>query len=198
MMDPSTTAIYLRASTCSQTTDGQRWDVTRWLQNHGIDPEAAEWYEDTDARESMNREALKRLESAIFQGRVKTVVLSDVTRAAGSIVDGINLLHAWLSQGVRLIAVRQQFDFSSTVGLMVASLLFGLSQSEMETRRQRQEAGISAAKKKGKYRGRKPGTTRARPARAQQLREQGLQVAEIANALNVSRRTAARYLSLSK
>ena len=147
-----------------------------------------------DSRETLNREALKRLQSAVFHGRIKTIVVADVTRLAGSIVDGINLLHAWLSQGVRL----GEFDFSSTTGLMIASLLFGLSQSAMETRRQRQRAGIQAAKQRGVYRGRQPGTTKAKPQRAVQLRRQGLKVAEIATALGVSHRTACRYLSVAE
>ncbi|MHB8862747.1 MAG: recombinase family protein [Pirellulaceae bacterium] len=187
-------AVYLRVSTDSQNSEGQRLDVTRWLENHGIDPNVVDWYEDTDSRETLNRVALKRLQSAVFHGRVKTIVVADVTRLAGTIVDGINLLHGWLSQGVRLVSVRQEFDFSSTTGLMIASLLFGLSQSEMETRRQRQRAGIEAAKRRGVYQGRQKGTTKAEPERARRLRAQGLQVEEIATALGISRSTAARYL----
>jgi DNA invertase Pin-like site-specific DNA recombinase len=188
-------AVYLRVSTDSQTNDSQRLDVTHWLANHNIDPDAAVWYEDTDSRETLNRESLKRLQSAVFHGRVKTIVVADVTRLAGTIVDGVNLLHGWLSQGVRLVAVRQEFDFSSTVGLMVASLLFGLSQSEMETRRQRQRAGIQAARAKGIYLGRQPGSTKAAPGRAHELLAKGMQTAEIGRALGVSQRTVERYLA---
>lgn len=77
--------------------------------------------------------------------------------------------------------------------MMVASLLFGLSQAEMETRRIRQRAGIEAAKAKGVYIGRKPGTTKAAPARAQQLRSQGLTNDEVAAILHVTKRTIQRY-----
>ena len=45
------------------------------------------------------------------------------------------------------------------------------------------------------YRGRKNGTTKAKPAWARKLREQGLNNVEIAKALGVSRRTAVRYLA---
>ena len=33
----SSTAVYLRVSTDSQQSEGQRLDVTRWLDSHGID-----------------------------------------------------------------------------------------------------------------------------------------------------------------
>jgi DNA invertase Pin-like site-specific DNA recombinase len=193
------TAVYLRISTVSQKSDGQRLDVSRWLVNHGINPETVQWYEDTDSRETLDREALKRLRSAVFQGEVKTIVVADVTRLAGSIVDGINLLHGWLDRGVRLVSVRQEVDFASTTGMMVASLLFGLSQAEMETKRKRQAAGIAAAKERGVYQGRPKGATKAGvdTNRAIQLREQGLTQTEIAKSIGVSVSSVRRYLKPS-
>ena len=194
MIDTTKTAVYLRISTDSQKSDGQRLDVSRWLSNHGVDPDSVQWFEDTDSRETLDRQALKRLQSAVFRGEVKAIIVADVTRLAGSIVDGVNLLNGWLTQGVRLVSVRQEVDFASTTGMMVASLLFGLSQAEMETRRTRQQAGIEAAKAKGIYRGRKPGSTKATPQRAMELRQRGLKDHEIGEALGVSRRSVQRYL----
>jgi DNA invertase Pin-like site-specific DNA recombinase len=81
------------------------------------------------------------------------------------------------------------------VGHLVASLLFGLAQLEQEYRCERQAAGIEVAKQNGLYRGRLKGTTKARPARADALRSQGLTVSEIAAALGVSPRTVFRYLA---
>lgn len=43
------------------------------------------------------------------------------------------------------------------------------------------------------YKGRQAGTTKATPSRAQALKQQGLTILEIANALNVSR-TVFNYL----
>ncbi len=42
---------------------------------------------------------------------------------------------------------------------------------------------------------RKSGTTKAKPRQAQQLRDSGLKVDEIATAMGIRRRTAMRYLS---
>lgn len=57
-------------------------------------------------------------------------------------------------------------------------------------------AGIAAAKKKGAYMGRMPGTRKSEPERAKELREKGLTAAEITQALAVSQRTVFRYLGL--
>ena len=77
---------------------------------------------------------------------------------------------------------------------MVASVLFGLAEIELEYRQERQAAGIAVAKERGVYQGRKEGTTKAKPLRAQELRKRGLTVEEIANSISVSRRTVFRYL----
>jgi DNA invertase Pin-like site-specific DNA recombinase len=108
--------------------------------------------------------------------------------------DGINLLADWCDRGVRVVSVTQQIDLSGPVGRMVASVMFGLAEIELEYRRERQQAGIAVAKSRGVYRGRKKGTTKSKPTRARQLRKQGLTTPEIANALAVSERTVFRYL----
>jgi len=112
--------------------------------------------------------------------------------------DGINLLADWRERGVRVVAVTQQIDLSGSVGRMVASVMFGLAEIEMDYRRERQAAGIAVAKRQGRYAGRQAGITKAKPARAKALHAQGLTAAEIANALAVSPRTVFRYLARPK
>jgi DNA invertase Pin-like site-specific DNA recombinase len=77
---------------------------------------------------------------------------------------------------------------------MVASVLFGLAEIELEYRRERQAAGIHVAKQRGVYRGRVRGSYKATPARAAELRRRGLTPKEIAEALGISERTTYRYL----
>jgi DNA invertase Pin-like site-specific DNA recombinase len=63
--------------------------------------------------------------------------------------------------------------------------------------KERQAIGITLARKRGVYNGRKPGTTKATPARARALKKQGLTILEIATALGVKERTVYNYLSRS-
>ena len=93
-----------------------------------------------------------------------------------------------------VVSITQQIDLSGPVGRMVASVMFGLAEIELEYRRERQQAGIAVAKNRGVYRGRQKGTTKSKPPRARQLRKQGLMIPEIANAVAVSERTVFRYL----
>ena len=109
--------------------------------------------------------------------------------------DGINLLADWCEKEIRVVVITQQIDLSGTIGRMVASVLFGLAEIEMEYRTERQAAGIAVAKKRGIYKGRKRGTTKSDADRALQFREQGLKLDEVATALGVSVRTVHRYIN---
>ncbi len=82
----------------------------------------------------------------------------------------------WCDRGIRVVSVTQQKDFSGAVGRMVASVMFGLAEIEMEYRKERQIAGNCVAKQAGIYKGRKKGTTKGKPKRAQDLKTQGISI----------------------
>jgi DNA invertase Pin-like site-specific DNA recombinase len=125
---------------------------------------------------------------------VKTVVVWKLDRLARSMCDGINILTAWCESGVRAVSVTQQIDLSVTVGHLVAGVLFAIAEIELQNTKERQTAGIAAAKKRGVYKGRAKGTTKARPRRARELKGQGLTASEIARVMGISERTVRRYL----
>jgi DNA invertase Pin-like site-specific DNA recombinase len=152
------------------------------------------WFEDKETGKTVRRDAFEDMQKAIFDGKVKTVIVWKLDRISRRLKDGIKLLADWCERGVRVVSVTQQIDLSGPVGRMVASVMFGLAEIELEYRRERQQAGIAVAKARGVYRGRRKGTTKSKPSRARQLRKQGLTIPEIANALAVSERTVFRYL----
>ncbi len=149
---------------------------------------------DKETGNHLDRPGFDRLQRAIFLGEIGTVVVWRLDRLSRSVRDGINTLCDWCDRGLRLVSVTQQLDFSGATGKLIASVLFAVAEMEQETRRERQRAGIDAARELGVYKGRKPGTTKARPSRARKLANKGLAHGEIAKALGVSRRTVLRYL----
>ena len=187
-------ACYCRVSSRRQKNDSQRAEITRWLEASGIDPSNALWFEDHETGKTLCRPAFEKLQKAVFDGRARTVIVWKLDRLSRRQRHGINLLADWCDRGVRVVSVTQQVDLSGPVGRMVASLMFGLAEIELEYRRERQAAGIAVAKSQGKYRGRKKGTTKAPAERARVLRRRGLTTAEIATALGVTERTVFRYL----
>jgi len=190
------TACYIRVSTTGQNQASQRREINRWLKGNGI--EDVDVYVDQSTGDNLQRPEFERLQQAIFNGEVKTVVVYKLDRLSRSLADGIATLTDWLKKGVRVVSITQQLDFSGATGKLIASVLFAVAEMEQETRRERQAAGIAAAKERGVYQGGKVGRTKAgkKPTRAIELRDKGLTYAEIAEAMSVSLSTVRRYLGV--
>lgn len=192
-MSTKQVACYIRVSTTGQNEAGQRREIERWLKGNDIGE--ARWFVDKQTGDNLDRSGFQALQKAIFNGEIGTIVVWKLDRLSRSLRDGINTLCDWCDRGLRVVSTTQQIDFNGTLGKMLAAVLLGVAEMEQETRRERQRAGIEAAKMRGVYNGRTPGATKVNPQHARQLRTQGLQVAQIARALGVSPRTAARYLA---
>jgi DNA invertase Pin-like site-specific DNA recombinase len=193
-MTPAPTAVYIRVSSPKgQKTDSQRAELEAWLKRHKL--KSVQWFEDRDSATNMDREDFQKLQAAIFAGKVQTVVVWKLDRLARNLKEGVNVLADWCKRGVRVVAITQQIDLSGPVGNLIASLLFGIAEIELQHSKERQAIGITLAKKRGIYTGRKSGTTKAAPARARTLRKQGLTIPEIATALGVKERSVYNYLA---
>jgi DNA invertase Pin-like site-specific DNA recombinase len=190
----SIVAAYLRVSSRTQRHDSQEAEIRRWLEGNGIDLAAVAWYRDVETGKKLDRPEFNRLQKDIFDGRVRTVVVWKLDRLSRRLRDGVDLIADWCDRGVRIVSVTQQIDLSGPVGRMLAAVMLGLAEIELEYRAERQAAGIRAARKRGVYTGRKAGTTKGKPARAIKLRDKGLAAPEIAEAMGISLRTVWRYL----
>ena len=167
----------------------------RLLRGNHIDAAQVQWYFDHESGKTLARPEFERLQKDIFHGRVQTVVVWKLDRLSRRLKDGVNLLADWCERGLKIVVVTQQIELNGPVGRMIAAVMLGLAEIELEYRRERQMAGIAVAKKKGKFTGRQTGTTKAKPQRARVLKSQGLTAPEIAQALGISLRTVWRYLA---
>lgn len=190
-----TVACYIRVSTAGQNLASQKAEISRWL--NGNVSGQVKWFVDKATGTNLDRPGFQELQAAIFNGEIDTVVIYKLDRISRTLCDGLSVITQWLESGIRLVATSQQFDFAGSTGKLILAVLLGVAEMEQETRKERQAAGISEAKKAGKYKGRKPGTTKADASRASVLKAQGLNVTEIANAMGVSRPTAYKYLTLA-
>lgn len=192
-----TIACYVRVSTKDQNLKTQEKELGKWIKDNGIDPNSVQWYRDKVSGTTLNRPELERLRRDIEDNRVKTVVIWKLDRVSRNLRDGVNLISDWCEKGIRIVSMTEQLDFSSTVGKIIASLLSGLAQLETEYRKERQLAGIEAAKAKGGvYKGRKAGTTKSDPMEAYKLRQQGVKISQIAKCLGVTEMSVHRYIRL--
>lgn len=190
------TAVYIRVSTVGQNEAGQRREIQKWLKGNGISN--VRFYLDHETGDNLDRPGFERLQKDVFMGEIEAVVVWKLDRISRTIRDGLTTLCGWCDRGLRVVSVTQQIDFNGTIGQMIAAVLFGVAEMEQQNRRERQAAGIAAARERGVYIGRLAGTTKAAPRRAVELRKKGLTDSEIAQAMGVSRRTVQRYLNASQ
>ncbi len=141
------TGVYIRVSSPKgQKTDSQHAELEAWLNRHRY--RAVRWFEDYQSATTLQREGFQRLQAAIFAGEIQTIVVWKLDRLARSLKEGVNVLADWCQRGVRIIAVTQQIDLSGPVGHLIASLLFGIAEIELQHTKERQAAGIALAKQR--------------------------------------------------
>ena len=177
-------AVYVRVSTLDQKSgiESQEKALREYLANHGI--ETATWYRDMITGATTDRPAFNELQKAIFNGKHKTVVVWKLDRLSRSLRDGVNLLHDWLDQGIRIVSITQQLDLSNTMGKLVAHLLLGLAEMERENLRENTKRGMAAAKARGVKLGKRP---RLFKRDIKERMRRGRSVTQIARSLGKSR-----------
>src|SRR5947208_7725435 len=85
-----------------------------------------------------------------------TLVVTRVDRLARSVKDLQDIVHELRAKGVALKATEQPVDTGSAAGKAFLDMLGVFAEFETNLRRERQLEGISAAKARGVYKGRKP------------------------------------------
>ena len=189
-------ACYIRVSTTSQNSDGQTKEIKRWLKGQGHRTKDLTWFEDKETGKHTDRPAFKKLQKAIFMGEIKTVVIWRLDRLSRNQRDGINTLADWCEKEVRVVSVTQQLDLSGATGRLIAGVLFAVGEMELEAIKERQAAGIAAAKAKGVYKNngeRRRGFRKAKD-RVLRMHQKGHSPTAIARECGVSRSTVYSYL----
>ena len=196
-------ACYIRVSTTSQNSEGQKKEIKRWLKGHGHKLKDVRWFEDKETGKNLARPAFEELEAAIFRGEIKTVVVWRLDRLSRNLRDGIVTLAKWCDTdeeygyGIRVVSVMQQLDFSGATGKLIASVLFSVAEMELEAIKERQAAGIAAAKAKGTYKNngdRRRGFRKAKD-KVLKLHKKGHSPTAIARECGVARSTVYSYLA---
>src|SRR3984885_2200028 len=128
------------------------------------------------------RNELASILEFIRSGDVLIVVKLD--RLGRNTRDVLNLVHELEEKGASLRVLEPAIDTGGPRGRMVLTVLGMVAEMELGFIRDRQRAGIDAAKAKGVYKGRPPTFDRARIV---SLRKEGMGAAEIAKAVGCKR-----------
>jgi DNA invertase Pin-like site-specific DNA recombinase len=112
------------------------------------------------------------------------LVAVKLDRLGRSTRDVLNLVHELEEKGASLRVLEPAIDTAGPMGRMVLTVLGMVAEMELGFIRDRQRAGIEAAKAKGVYKGRPATFDRARIVA---LRKEGMRATEIARAVGCKR-----------
>lgn len=123
------------------------------------------------------------------------LVVHRLDRLGRSTRDVLNLVHELDVKGASLRILEPEITTAGNMGRMVITVLGMVADMELKFIRDRQRAGIDAAKGKGVYKGRQK---RVDDDEIQKLASEGVTKAKIARDLGVSRMTVYRALNAKK
>ena len=187
------TAIYIRTSHSDQNPASQKAEIQRYLDGNGITN--VKWFIDAGrSGESLLREEFQRMQEMVFNGEIGTIIFSRLDRVSRKMNDGIAIMDDWLERKIKLVAVKQQMEFSGATGQLLRNILLAVSAWETQTRRERQAVGIAEAKKRGVYKGGKIGRRKTSVSKVRNLYKKGRAITEIAQLTGISRPTVYKYL----
>jgi DNA invertase Pin-like site-specific DNA recombinase len=173
---------YARVSTADQNLDVQR-DA---LKRAGVSTIFAEKVSGTSRD---GRDELAKILSVLGPGDTLAVVRLD--RLGRSLRDLANIADEIAKAGAHLRVLEQGVDTGTAAGRAFFGMLAVFAAFETDVRRERQAEGISKAKSKGIYKGRKRSI---KPDQVVALKRAGRKVTEIAAQLGISRQSVYRAL----
>lgn len=127
-----------------------------------------------------------------------TIIIWKLDRLGRSLKHLVELVNILIKQKVGLISLNDPIDTTTPQGRLVFNMFSSLAEFERELIRERTQAGLSSARARGRVGGRPKGISRTAQATACAAEtlylERKLGVQEIAERLNISKKTLYAYL----
>ena len=119
------------------------------------------------------------------------LVITRIDRLSRSIRDLQNIVYELNERGITLSATEQPIDTKTSAGKCFVDMLGVFSEFETNLRKERQMEGISKAKEKGVYKGRKPSVD---VEKVKELKDSGMGASAIAKEMGIGRASVYRAL----
>ena len=137
---------YIRVSTAEQNESRQ----IEGLKKYKID----KIFEEKVSAKDMNRTQLKAMLEFAREG--DKIYIWDFSRLARSTKDLLEIVECIEKKGINLISIKENLDTNTATGKLMLTMIGAINEFERANLLERQREGILIAKKKGKFKGRKP------------------------------------------
>ena len=179
---------YARVSTKDQNLD---------LQREALEQDGCERiYEDKISGTKASRQNLGLALEVLREG--DNLVVWKLDRLGRNVKDLVTLVGELEKRGIHFKSLTDNIDTSSTAGRFFFHVMASLAQMERELLVERTQAGLDAAKKRGRVGGRKRAMTDSKLRSAKNLLADGVPPKEVAADLGVSIPTLYRWIPASE
>ena len=179
---------YARVSTRDQNLDLQK----EALAKAGCD----KIYEDTASGAKASRQGLALAFEVLREG--DSLVVWKLDRLGRSVKNLITLVGDLAQRGIHFKSLTDNIDTSTTSGRFLFHVMASLAEMERELLPERTNAGLEAARKRGRVGGRKRAMTDSKIESAKRLLADGVPPKDVAQDLGVSVPTFYRWLPASE
>jgi len=141
--------IYIRCSTEEQSMERQEYILEK---NGYVLSECKIYEEKISGKSTKKRLELKLMLKELEKG--DTVVITEMSRLARSVIDLWEIANEITSKGCNLISIKDKIDLDTPTGRFTFTILGALGQMEREMLSERTKDGLAAKKKLGQRLGR--------------------------------------------
>ena len=189
---------YIRVSSDKQTTENQRFEITRFAQLQGI--KINKWIEETiSSRKPLNKRKLGSLLAELKDGDI--LISTEISRLGRSLLEVMGILQHCLAQNCQIWTLKEHYKLGSDIASKVLAFAFGLSEEiERQLISERTKMSLDKLKSQGKHLGRPFGAKSKslklskNTKKVKDLMAKGLPKAQIARLLGVDKLTLYRFL----
>lgn len=178
---------YIRVSSFDQNPDRQLEEL-----------KVVRSFTDKASGKDTHRPELESLLAFVREG--DTVVIHSMDRLARNLDDLRRVVQDLTKRGIRIEFIKECLTFTgedSPMANLMLSVMGAFAEFERSLLKERQREGITLAKQRGVYRGRKRSLNTAQISEMRCRIEAGEQKAKVARDMNISRETIYQYLRLS-
>ena len=179
---------YARCSTAEQKLD---------LQIDALQAFGCEAISQEHASAAKERPVLKKLLTTLRPG--DSLVVWKLDRLGRSLKELVTLVTGFQEQGIHFVSLQDHLDTTTAQGRLMFNLFASLAEFERDLIRERTNAGLAAARARGRQGGRPKGLSKEALSKAEAAKtlylKQDKTVGEIGKLLGVGRATVYRYLA---
>ena len=126
-------AAYCRVSTARQKADSQVSEIKKWLAAHGYDESEVEWYIDKQTGKHLQRPNSSGCNGIfLLAGSLRSSCGSWIAYLA--VFEMESMFWRIGERGLKIVVITQQLELNGAIGRMIAAVMLGLAEIELEYR----------------------------------------------------------------